>query len=127
MLPPASQALAHSSVRGAIRIAVRSGSAVGQSVRDVSRVPPTGARRGDVAVSQPRARTHIPVERRVQIAGGLEVFGDEGGVFVGEFRRALFDRGGQPPVQLGAVGLQLRFVGHGANQRMPEHIFDLSG
>jgi hypothetical protein len=63
----------------------------------------------------------------VQFSGGLEVFGDQGGVFVDQIRLALFDRRGQSPVQFCAVRPQLRFVGHGTNQRMPEHIFDLRG
>jgi hypothetical protein len=34
-----------------------------------------------------------------------------------------FDRAGQAPVQLRTFRHQLRFVGNGANQRMPERIF----
>ena len=37
------------------------------------------------------------------------------------------DRGGQPPVQLGAIGFELGFVGHGADQRMVEHVGEVSG
>ena len=32
-----------------------------------------------------------------------------------------------PPVQLGAIGLELRLVGHRTNQRMVEHILGLAG
>ena len=35
------------------------------------------------------------------------MLGDQRGVFVGGFGLALLDRGGQPPVQLGAIGLEL--------------------
>ena len=38
-----------------------------------------------------------------------------------------FDGGGEPPVQLGAIRLELRLVGDRANQRMVEHILGLSG
>ena len=40
---------------------------------------------------------------------------------------ALFDDGGEPPVHLGAVRLELGFVGHRANQRMVKHILGLAG
>ena len=54
--------------------------------------------------------------------GRLQMFGDQRGVLVGRIGVALFDRGGQPPVQFGALRLQLRFVGHRADQRMPKRI-----
>ena len=38
-----------------------------------------------------------------------------------------FDRGGQAPVQLGAIGFQLRFVGHRADQRVAERVLGASG
>ena len=38
-----------------------------------------------------------------------------------------FDRGGHPPVQLGAIRFQLRLVGHRANQRVVKHIIGLPG
>jgi hypothetical protein len=43
----------------------------------------------------------------MQIMGGLEMFGDQGGVLVGRLRLAPFDGGGQSPMQLGAIGFQL--------------------
>ena len=48
-------------------------------------------------------------------------------LLVGRFRLARFDRGGQPSVQPGAIGFQLRFVGHGANHRMPKRVFGTRG
>jgi hypothetical protein len=39
----------------------------------------------------------------VQITGGLHMFGDQGSMLVGRLRLAGLDRGGQPPVQLGAI------------------------
>ena len=77
-------------------------------------------------VSHPPARMY-QLNAEWQITRRFEVFGYQSGVFVGRFRLALFDRGGQAPVQLGAVRLELRFIGHGANQRMPERIFDPRG
>ena len=38
-----------------------------------------------------------------------------------------FDCGGQAPMQLGAIGFQLRFVGHRTNHRVVERIFGLPG
>jgi hypothetical protein len=43
----------------------------------------------------------------VQVAGGLQMLGYQRRVLIGGIRVTLLDRGGQPPVQLGAVGLQL--------------------
>ena len=62
-----------------------------------------------------------------QVARRFEVFGDQGGVFADRIVVALFDGGGEPPVQLGAIRLELRFVGDRANQRMVEHILGLAG
>ncbi len=41
--------------------------------------------------------------------------------------RTLLDRGGQAPVPLGAIGFQLRFVGHRADQRMAEGVLGARG
>ena len=38
-----------------------------------------------------------------------------------------FDRGGQPPVQLGAIGFELGFVGHRTDQRMAERVLSRWG
>ncbi len=40
---------------------------------------------------------------------------------------SLLDRGGQAPVHLGAIGFQLRFVGHRADQRMVERVLGARG
>ena len=69
----------------------------------------------------------MPAVGGVQITGGLKMFGDQCRVLVDGLRLAGFDRDGQPPVQLGAIGFQLLLVGHRANQRMVEHILGLSG
>ena len=55
------------------------------------------------------------------------MLGDQSGVLVGRFRAARFDRRGQPPVHLGAIRFQLRFVGHRADQRMPEGVLGARG
>ena len=55
------------------------------------------------------------------------MFGDQHGVLIGRVRVTRLDSGGQPPVQSGAIRFQLSFVGHGANQRMPELIFVACG
>jgi hypothetical protein len=68
---------------------------------------PTHPRRTDVAVRRPRRRAHVPAVGGVQITGGLQMFGDQRSIFISRGRATGFDYGGQPPVQLGAVGLQL--------------------
>jgi hypothetical protein len=37
----------------------------------------------------------------------------------------LFDRGGQPPVQLRAIRFELRLVGNSTDQRMPKCVLRL--
>ena len=74
----------------------------------------------------PRCGAHVPAVGDVQIAGGLEMFGDQRSVLLGRCRVMLFDCGCDAPVQLGAIRLELRFVGHSANQRMVERILRLS-
>ena len=69
----------------------------------------------------------MPAVGGVQITGGLQMFGDQRRVLVDRVRVTCFDRGGQPPMQLGAIGFELGFVGHRTNQRMVEHILGLSG
>jgi hypothetical protein len=63
----------------------------------------------------------------MQVASGFEMFGDQRRVVVSRPWLVGFDRGRQPPVHLGAIRFQLGFVGHGADQRMMEHILGLSG
>ena len=55
------------------------------------------------------------------------MFGDQGGILISRCRVTGFDGGRDAAVQLGAIRLELRFVGHGADQWMVEHILGLSG
>ena len=114
-------------VRGAMRIDSWSGSSAGSRVGDPAGPLPTEPGSGDVAVGRPRAGAHVPAIRGVQLAGGLEVFGDQRRVLLHRAGRTLLDRGGQAPVPLGAIGFQLRFVGHRADQRMVEGVLGASG
>ena len=66
------------------------------------------------------AGAHVPGEGRMQIAGRLEMFGDQRRILISRVRLALFDCGGHPPVQLGAIRFELRFVGHRTNERVVE-------
>ena len=52
------------------------------AVGDLAGPLPTHPRRGDVAVGRPRAGAHMPAEGGVEIAGGLQVLGDQGRVLV---------------------------------------------
>ena len=63
----------------------------------------------------------------MQIACGFQVLGDQRRVFVERPRTALFDRGGYPPVQVGAVGFELSLVCHGTYQRMVKHKLGVPG
>ena len=69
----------------------------------------------------------MPAVGGVHITGGLKVFGDQRRVLLGRCRVTGFDGGRHAPVQLGAIRFELRFVGHGADQRMVEHILGLPG
>ena len=73
------------------------------------------------------AGAHVPAVGGVQLAGGLQVFGNQGRILVHRLRRTFLDRGGQAPVPLGAIGFQLRFVGHRADQRMAEGVLGARG
>ena len=64
----------------------------------------------------------MPAERGSQIPCGLQMLGDQSGVLVDRARVVLFDRGGQPTVEFGAPGLQLRLVCDGADQWVPKHV-----
>ncbi len=107
--------------RGAVRVVG------GQRIGDLARPLPTRYARSDVAGGRPRSGAHVPGVRGVQITGGLQMFGDQRSVLVGRRRVTFFDRGRQPPVHLGSIGLELCLVGHRANQRVVEHILGLSG
>ena len=73
---PHSQARGGDAHRGAVRIVG------GQRVGDLARPLPTGPRRHNVAGGRPRSGAHVPAVRGVQITGGLQMFGDQGGVLV---------------------------------------------
>ena len=94
-------------VRGAMRMAARSGSSAGSASAIFARALPTHPRRSDVAVGRPRPGAHVPAVGGVQITGGLQVFGDQRRILVDRVRVTGFDRGGQPPVQLGAIRFEL--------------------
>ena len=66
--------------RGAVRIVG------GQRVGDPARPLPTDSRGGDVAGGRPRPGAHVPAERCVEIACGLQVLGDQRGVLVDRSR-----------------------------------------
>jgi hypothetical protein len=90
-----------SAQQGARRDAHRGpvGVVVGQRVGDLPGPPPARLRRGDVAVGRPGAGAHMPAKSLAQLAGGLQMLGDQGRVLLGR-AGSRFDRGGQPPVQL---------------------------
>ena len=69
----------------------------------------------------------MPAERFPQITRGLQVGCDQRGVLVDRTRVTLFDHAGQAAVQLGASRLQLRLIGHRADQRMPERVLGVRG
>ena len=80
---------------------------VRQSVGDEAGPLPADPGSVDIAVGGPRAGTHVPAIGGVQLAAGLQMFGDERRVLVHRAGLALLDRGGQAPVPLGAIGFQL--------------------
>ena len=47
----------------------------------------------------------MPLIRGVQITGGLQVFGNQGGILFGRRTGHLIGCGRDAPVQLGAIGL----------------------
>ena len=98
----------------------------GQPVGDVAGALPVRLGRADVPGGRPACGPHVPAVGDVQITGGLKMFGDQRGILLSRCRISLFDRDGQPPMQLGAIGFQLGLVGDGADQRMVEHIFRIS-
>ena len=68
----------------------------------------------------------MPRISRPQVARRFEMLGDQGGVFADRVVVALFDGGGEPPVHLGAIRLELSLVGDRANQRVVKHILGLA-
>jgi hypothetical protein len=93
-----------------------------QSISDLACSSPACMRRNDVAVGQPCSGPHVPGICSDQIFRSFQVLGDQGRVLVCGTGIASLDRFRQAPVQHCAVCFQLRFVGHGANQRMVECI-----
>ena len=98
-----------------------------QRIGDPARPLPTQIGTRDIAGGRPRCGAHVPGIRGVQITGGLQMFGDQRRILVNRRRVTRFDCGRHPTVHLGAIRLELRFVGDRANQRMVEHILRLSG
>ena len=99
----------------------------GQPVGDRSGPFPAVARGPDIAGLRPCPGAHVPAESGAQVIGGLEMLGDQRRVLIQRIRVALFDRGCQTPMQFGAVGLQLCFVGHGPDQRVVEGVLGVRG
>ena len=86
------QSVAHSAVRGAMRIAVAVGEVVGQCIGNLAGTLPADPSRSRIAVVQPRACAHVPVECGAQIGRCLQVLGDQRRLLVNRTRTALFDR-----------------------------------
>ena len=57
----------------------------------------------------------------------MHVFGDQRRVLVDRIGNSLLDRGSEIAVPLGAIGLQLRLVGHRPDQGMTEREFGARG
>ena len=55
------------------------------------------------------------------------MLGDQCRVFVDRVRISLLDRRSQAPMPLGAIGFQLRLVGHRADQRVAKGILGVRG
>ena len=123
----ACQSVAHSMVRGAMRIDSWSGSSAG-SASAIRRA------RSQLSRAAPRSRLvdHAPARMCQPYAAcsspaASQVFGDQRRVLLHRAGRTLLDRGGQAPVPLGAIGFQLRFVGHRADQRVAEGVLGARG
>ena len=114
-------------VRGAMRIDSWSGSSAG-SASAIRRARSQLTRAAPMSrLVDHAAGAHVPAVRGVQLAGGLQMFGDQRRVLLDRLRVTLLDRGGQAPVPLGAIGFQLRFVGHRADQRVAEGVLGAAG
>ena len=95
------------------------------AVGGIARLGPACVCGSDVAVDRPRPCPHVPAVCGTQIACRFHVFGDQRGIRIRGIRIAPFDLGGQLRVQGGAIGLELRFVGNRADQRMPKDVLRL--
>ena len=121
------QSVAHSTVRGAMRIAVRSGWSSGSaSATWRARSQLTRAAAISRLLDQ-RAGAHVPVEAACRSPAASKCSAISAAFSSSRPVTALFDRGGHPPVQFGAVGLELSLVGHRTDQRMVKHILGLPG
>jgi hypothetical protein len=58
----------------------------GQRVGNLAGPLPTGPRRRNGAGERPYSGAHVPAVGGVQITGGLQMFGDQGGVLIGRRR-----------------------------------------
>ena len=58
----------------------------GQRVGDLARPLPTGPRCHNVAGGQPCSGTHMPAVGRAEITGGLQMFGNQRGIFISRCR-----------------------------------------
>ena len=84
------------------------------------------------AAAMSRLADHVPARMCQPYAAcsspaASQMFGDQRRVLLHRIRVTLLDRGGQAPVQLGAIGFQLRFVGHRADQRVVEGVLGAAG
>ena len=124
---PARQVLAHSAVLGRMRIAVRSGSLAGSAsaTRRARSQLIRAARISRLLDQAPARMCQAYAARRSPAASRCSAI--RAAFSPTDVVVALFDGGGEPPVQLGAIRLELGFVGDRANQRMVEHILGLAG
>ena len=105
-----------------MRIANWSGAVARQFVGDPAGPFPADPGSVEIAVGRSRGGAHVPAIRCVQFARGLQMFGHQRRVLLHRRRLTLLNRGGHAPVPLGAIGCQLRFVGHRADQRVAEGV-----
>ena len=73
-------------VRGAMRIAARFGIGVGKRVGDLRARCQLGRAAAMSRIGRPCRGAHVPAEGGVQIAGGLQMFGDQRRVLLGRCR-----------------------------------------
>ena len=123
----ACQAVAHSMVRGAMRIDNWPGSSAGSASairRARSQLTRAAAMsrlvdHAPARMCQPYAACSSPAASRCSAISAAFSSTDPG--------VRLLDRGGQAPVPFGAIGFQLRFVGHRADQRVAEGVLGAWG
>ena len=114
-------------VRGVMRIDSWSGSSSGSrsAIRrarsQLTRAAPISRLADQVAGAQ------VPAVGGVQLAGGPRCSAISAAFSSTDPGCTLLDRGGQAAVPLGAIGFQLRFVGHRADQRVAEGVLGGAG